>query len=104
MNTLHAGKIAESNWRVDMDTRDNKRAMELIESLGEAQGVFGDPTEDKLFVVSYPNEQVEPLSKFSRKDLEAAIQLEQLARATTKKINGQACDVYMKTVRATNRS
>jgi hypothetical protein len=81
-----------------MEEAESPRAVALVNGLHVAQGVFADPTEDKLFVVSYPKEEVGPLLGFTKKDLKGAIALKLLAKAGTKKINGKECRVYMKTV------
>jgi len=80
-----------------MEELENRRAVELVKKLHVAEGVVACSTEE-LFVVSYPKEEVEPLFGFTKKDLEGAIELELLAKARIKKINGIECQVYMKTV------
>lgn len=84
-----------------MEELENRRAVELVKNLHDAQGVVACST-GELFVVSYPKKEVGPLFGFTKKDLEGAIELKLLTEADTIKINGQECQVYMKTVKAAN--
>jgi hypothetical protein len=84
-----------------MQELENRRAVELVEKLHVLEGLVACSTEG-LFVVSYPNEQVRPLFGFTKKDLEGAIELKLLAKARILKINGEECQVYMKTVNVAN--
>lgn len=84
-----------------MEQLANLRAVELVKKLHAAEGVVACSPEE-LFVVSYPKEQIAPLSGFTKKDLERAIELNLLTKASIKTINAQECQVYMKTVNAAN--
>jgi hypothetical protein len=84
-----------------MEVLENRRAVELVKQLHDAEGVVACSIEE-LFVVSYPKEEVRPLFGFTKKDLKGAIDLKLLAKARTKKINGKECQVYMKTVNVAN--
>lgn len=84
-----------------MEELDNRRAVELVKKLHVAEGVVACSTEE-LFVVSYPNEEVRPLFGCTKKDLERAIEVNLLAKARIKKINGKECQVYMKTANVAN--
>jgi hypothetical protein len=79
-----------------MEELENRRAVELVKKLHIADGVAACSAEE-LVVVSYPKEEVGPLFGFSKKDLEAAIELKLLAKARTKAIDGKEFQVYMKT-------
>ena len=55
-----------------MEGLENQKAARLRETLNDVQGVVVDSAE-KLFVVTYPKEEVAPLLGFTKKDLEAEI-------------------------------
>lgn len=80
-----------------MEAQKNQRAMELAKSLCEGQGVLCDPADDKLLVISYPKEDISPLPRFTKTDLESALELKLLGKAETRKVNDRECTVYMKT-------
>ena len=84
-----------------MEELENRRAVELVKKLHGVVGLVACAT-GELFVVSYPKEETRPLFGFTKKDLEGAIELKLLKKADTIAINGQECDVYMKTVKAAN--
>ncbi len=85
-----------------MEEPENRRAVELVKELHGEVGVVACST-GELFVVFYPKGEPAPLSGFTKKDLEGAIELK-LLRKTTEilKINGKECPVYMKTVNVVN--